>query len=321
MRLQKYRGKWAVVWSENGVTKRSSLRTADRDEAERRFKDRGRLLARQHQSGELTVADIVLAYADDLEERGKSGERVRYAMKRLREKFGVLRPDQVTKKLCREYIAERRDHGVSDGTIRTELGRLRSALVAHDKRTAAEIELPPDPGARERWITREEYARLRDATRSDHMRLFVVLALATAARKGAILQLTWDRVDFETGRINLGKRVGNKGRGVKPMTPEARRELEKAYAGRTCGYVIEYAGKPLGSIDAAFARAVKRAGIPKIGPHDIRRSAGRWMAEDGVPMAEIAAYLDHKDMKVTIKHYAVFSPDFLAGAARSLEVE
>lgn len=263
----------------------------------------------------------MLAYADDLDERGKDSERVRYALMRLKATFGALRPDQVTKRLCREYIAERRKDGVSDGTIRTELGRMRSALVAHDKRTPAAIELPPDPGARERWITRAEYAKLRDAARSDHMRLFIVLALATAARKGAILQLTWDRIHFDTGRINLGKRVGNKGRGVKPMTPEARRELEKAFAGRTCDHVIEYAGKPLGSIDAAFARMVERAGIPKIGPHDIRRSAGRWMAEDGVPFPEIAAYLDHTNLKTTIKHYAVFSPEYLAGAARSLEVE
>lgn len=266
------------------------------------------------------MSAIYAAYIADLEAREKPTQRVVDAWKRLEAAFGALRPDQVTKAGSRMYVAARRAQGVKDGTIRTELGMLKTALRSHDKRTPAEVEMPAAGEPPERFITRDEYVRLRDAARSDHIRLFIILALATAARKSAILQLTWERVDFEAGRINLGRRVGNKGRGVKPMTREARAALEAAYAGRTCDHVIEYAGQPVGSIDKAFTRAVERAGLSEIGPHDIRRSAGRWMAEDGVPMEQIAAYLDHRDMRVTTKHYARFSPDFLAGPARSLEV-
>lgn len=318
MRLKLYRGKWAIVWTDEGRTLRRSLGTSDRDEAERRFADFRLGRSRAGEGG--TVSDAVTAYVADLEARGKDPTRMRDAWKRLDGRFGALRPDQATKDVSRQYVAERRRQGASDGTIRTELGRLRTALRARDKHTPAIIELPPEPEPRARWLTREEYARLRDAARSDHIRLFIVLALATAARKGAILNLTWDRVHLDTGRINLGRRVGNKGRGVKPMTPEARAELEKAKTGATCEYVIEYGGDRVGSIDQAFRRTVGWAGIEPCGPHDIRRSAARWMAEAGVPMGEIAAYLDHTSTAVTEKVYAVFSPDYLADAARALEV-
>lgn len=60
-----------------------------------------------------------------------------------------------------------------------------------------------------------------------HVRLFCVLALTTAGRKSAILQLTWDRIDFERGLIHLdviGEK-NRKGRAVVPMTDRARAEL------------------------------------------------------------------------------------------------
>jgi len=36
-----------------------------------------------------------------------------------------------------------------------------------------------------------------------HVKLFVHLAYATAGRSSALLGLTWDRCDFERGKINL----------------------------------------------------------------------------------------------------------------------
>lgn len=315
MRLKLYRGKWAAVWSdEAGRTQRRSLRTADRGVAQRRLAD----LERQPVTNG-TVADAFAAYCADLEERGKSAERARNAWKRLEYKFGALRPDQVTKLVCRQYVRDRRKAGVSDGTIRTELGRLSTALNSVGKHNPAEVELPPEPDARTRYLTRDEFNRLRDAAASDHIRLFIVLAGATGARKGAILQLTWDRIDFAAGRIDFGKRVGNKGRGVKPMTRAARAELEKARAGWSCTHVIEYAGKPVRAIDMAFRRTVERAGLEPCGPHDIRRSVGRWLAEDGIDISIIAQLLDHTDIRVTIKHYSRFSPRFMAEAIGSLE--
>jgi integrase len=43
------------------------------------------------------------------------------------------------------------------------------------------------------------------------------------------------------------------------------------------------------------------------------------MAEDRVPMAEIAAYLGHKDLNITVRTYARFAPDYLREAAKSLD--
>ena len=188
MRLTLYRGFWCATWREGGRTRRASLRTKDRAAAERLLADHQRASARPSHN----VAGIYAAYLGD-----KGTERARWAWKWLEPAFGSLRPDQVDRGACRAYVAARRTNGLGDGTIWTELTFLRAALRWHDRATPSVVELPPKPPPSERYLTREQYSRLLAATDTPHVRLFIVLALATAGRMTAILDLTWDRVDFD----------------------------------------------------------------------------------------------------------------------------
>ena len=314
MRVKLYRGKYYAVWTENGRTRRAALRTDDRRVADQRLAD---LLSKP--VGQ-TNGEIYQAYLEDLPHRGKDDERPRNAWKPLEPVFGSLRPDQVTRALCRSYVAERRRQGRQDGTIGKELGCLRAALRWADKNTPAEIEIPQRPPPKDRRLTREEYRRLRLAAKSDlHLYVFVVLGLTTAARKQALLDLTWDRVDFRAGLIRLYAGGQGKGRATVPMTRHARRTLRVARKFATSPYVIEWAGKKVGSVKRSFAAACERAGLDDVTPHVLRHTAAVWMAERGVPMAEIAQYLGHSDDRITQRVYARFSPDYLRRAASALE--
>jgi integrase len=147
-----------------------------------------------------------------------------------------------------------------------------------------------------------------------------MLAIATAGRKSAILELTWDRVDFERGLIYLGKGERRlKGRATVPMTESLRVELVKAREVSLSEYVVEHGARQIKEIGKGFRQAAKRANL-KVTPHDLRRSAAIWMAEDGVPMSEIAAYLGHKNSRITEEVYAKYSPDYLRKASKSLEI-
>ena len=135
----------------------------------------------------------------------------------------------------------------------------------------------------------------------------------------AILELTWDRVDFDRGLIRLGTgEKRRKGRATVPMTDRARRELMAAAEARTCAHVVEYGSGPVKKIRKAFAAAASAAGVPWCTPHVLRHTAAVWMAEDSVPMAEIAQYLGHTDSRITERVYAKFSPSHLRRAARAL---
>ncbi|HEV7456745.1 MAG TPA: site-specific integrase [Roseococcus sp.] len=312
MRAKLYRGWWYAVWREGGETKRRALRTQDRDEALRALADYQRAI----QAPRDTVAGIWEAYQQD-----RPRERAAWAWKRLKPTFGHLRPDQIDGALCRAYAAQRRQDGAGDGTIHTELTFLRAALNWHAAGAGHAVELPAKPAPNSRHLTRAEYARLLGACVTPHVRLFVVLALATAGRMGAILDLTWDRVNLEAGMVRLANGPQTrKRRATVPLTDAARRELAAAYAARTSTYVIEYGGERVGKIRKAFDRAAEAAGLAWVTPHALRHTAAVWMAEAGVPMAEIAQYLGHTSEAVTFRVYARFSPAYLRRAAGALEV-
>jgi integrase len=305
-----YKGSWYAVWREGGETKRRALRTRDRGTALRSLEDYQRRLARPDN----TVGSIYTAYLAD-----KGTERARWAWKRLEPHFSALRPDQLDRPACRRYVASRRKDGVGDGTIWSELTFLRAALRWHDKNTVAVVELPSKPPPMDRYLTKPEYERLLSHAETPHVRLFIILALATAGRMTAILELTWDQVDFERELIRLGDGTKRrKGRATVPMTPRAKEALLAAYEARTCNYVIEFGGKPVGKVRKALARVAERAELPWVTPHVFRHSAAVWLAEGGVPMTQIAAILGHSDSRITETIYARFSPSYLRTAISAL---
>ncbi len=316
MRAKLYRGSWYAVWTENGQTKRIALRTKDRAVAEQRLAD----LNRQSTGPLDSIADIYEAYCKEKAPGLASFERIPGAWKVLKPHFGSLRPDQVTRLACRNYAKARKCAGRKDGTILKELSLLRAILRWHDPRTPAVFEMPPAPPPRDRHLSRREYGQLLDACRAPHVRLFVLLALATAARSMALLELTWGRVDFKRGLINLGGKQGKKkGRATVPMTETVRGALEEALRAARTDFVIEYADKPIKQIRRAFTATCKRAGLKNVSPHVLRHTAAVWMAESRVPMSEISAFLGHADSRITERVYARFSPEYLRRAAAALE--
>jgi len=82
-----------------------------------------------------------------------------------------------------------------------------------------------------------------------------------------------------------------------------------------------------GSITGADAqkglwRACDRAGVKRCSPYSFRHTAARWMRKSGVPPWEVATQLGHsagKEYAVT-ERYAFYSPDYLSGAVRALDV-
>lgn len=317
-RLKLYRGKYAAVRSIGGQTERFSLRTADLSEAKRRLADHS-----AQPAGE-TVGEIVEAYLADKDKTAIRAVDLRGSWKQAKGTFAHLRPDQVTRDVCRAYRDERYSAGRKPATVRKELEVVRAGLNFFKKGAAAVFELPPQPPAKDRFLDKAEArALLRAARRFSHVRAFIALSLATGARQSALLELTWDRVDFRRRTISLALNDAQdeqrKKRATVPMTGRAYRYLRVLHAGRTCNHVIEWGGHRVLSIKKGFAAAAKRAGLEGITPHILRHTAASWMAEADVPMFDISRYLGHSDTRVTERRYAKLSPSHLRRAAKALD--
>lgn len=255
----------------------------------------------------------------------KTGKRsfpqMKLAWRLLEPMFGHLRHDQVTRQVCRAYRDLRLKAGVKPGTIGRELGVVKAAVNYVHPKSPAQWEIPAFGPARDRRLTKQEFRRLVDSCSVPHVRLFIILALSTGGRKEALLQLTWDRVDFDRRLIDL--RVNGhrgKGRAIVPMNDMVYEALAFARDLAQSSHVIEFAGKPVQAVKRGFATACKEADLEGVTPHVLRHTAASWMAEAGVPMAEIAAFLGHSDSRVTERVYAKFSPTYLSKAASALHI-
>jgi integrase len=317
-RIKLYRGKYAAVRSRGGKTERISLRTADLDEAKRRLRD-----WEAKPSGE-TVGELVASYLDDKDKTAIRAVDLRGSWKQAEPTFGHLRPDQITRNLCRQYRDARYAAGRKPNTVRKELEVVRAALNFHKMGSKAVFELPSPPPPKERYLSRTEArALLKACRRFPHVRAFIALSLATGARQSALLDLTWERVDFTRKRITLAlgdaEDEQRKRRATVPMNKRAYRYLRVLRAAATCDHVIEWGGHRVLSIKKGFRAACQRAGIRDATPHILRHTAASWMAESGVDMFRISRYLGHSDTKVTERRYAKLHPDFLADAAEALD--
>lgn len=331
-RIGRLNGRFVVTWwGDDGKRRRYRLEALTRAGAEGEALDlvrRQRAKAAGHTNDELW----------QLYREEKKGRRIAEAMefewRAMKPFFGHLRPDQTTIDLCRAYAEARRAMGKKDGTIWTELGHLRTVflwaapkLIPH----APDIERPQKPAPKDRWLTHAEIGRLLDAAHEHHVRLAILTMLSTAARVTAVLELTWDRVDFDGGKINLRTtELGpRKGRAVVPMNDGLRAALTVAKGIAQTDHVIEWAGQPVASITTGFRNAAIRAGFVEalssgwrratISPHTLRHTAAVHMAAAGRPMSKISQYLGHSNTSVTERVYARYAPDHLREEAEVLD--
>lgn len=278
---------------------------------------------------------ILAGYLADRKPVVRAYDTLEVAAKALCRHLGDLQPEHLTKERARFYARQRRAEGhlvgpktarrkkpTSDGTVIRELVTLRAALVwARGEgwiRDVPKIETPRHPAPRDRWLTREEADRLLASAKAPHVRTFLAICLYTAARAGAVLELTWGQVDLDGGLIDLGLAPGGKGRAVVPIAARLRPVLEQARAAATCPYVVEHAGGQVASVKTGTRAAARRADLPGVTPHILRHTAATWMAIASVPMVEIARLLGHADSRTTERVYAKHTPDYLRRAIEAL---
>jgi integrase len=324
-RLGRLRGEYvAVYYDAAGKRHRNTLGTDNKVAAAEAI---DKLNAQEERKPGQSVQTIWDAYREE-----KKGRRIAESMittwKALKETFGEREAESIGDETCQGYIAERRSRGRADGTVWTELNHLRIVVGWAAKRGRIAkppyIAMPPKPAPRERWLSREDAGRLKNAATADHIRLFIILAIATGGRKEALLTLKWDQVDFARGIIHLDDQKAphkRKGRASVPMNRTILAALREQRRVAESDYVIEWCGEPVKSVKRSLAKTAERAGLKDVTAHVFRHSAAIWMVSDGISMPKVAQYLGHSDDRITQRVYARFAPSHMQDAADSLNLD
>jgi integrase len=197
-----------------------------------------------------------------------------------------------------------------------------------------------EKGERTRVLADEEESRLMAQLegRLAHLRPVVSIGVNTGMRRGEILALRWDYIDFtqvrlltgelSNGEINLPKEVtkDDEGRAI-PMNKEVREillALKQDCGGSQFVFTSARTGVNLTEIKRGFKSAVIAAGIPYgqdtpngLVFHDLRHTFATRLADRGVHPRVIMQLLGHSSIQ-TSKRYTHATDEAMRSAVESL---
>jgi integrase len=206
-----------------------------------------------------------------------------------------------------------------------DLKLLSAAINRYLKRSVGGVQmrfspvLPDAPQARERWLTRQEAAKLiRAAWRQQgqlknakfytnrHIARFILVGLYTGSRAGDICgaallpSINRGYVDLDRGifkRKPDDKKETSKRQPTTPIPPRLLAHLRRwQRLGISRHSVIEHHGRQIGRIRQGFKTAVKLAGLPtddkrrKVTPHTLRHTSISWYLASGTDIELVAQF-------------------------------
>lgn len=190
-----------------------------------------------------------------------------------------------------------------------------------DENPVCKINKPQLPQGRIRFLNESEKNRLLEACKQSNSSCLypiVVLALSTCMRKGEILTLSWNDIDFDQRAILLHV-TKNGERRLIPLTGLSLELIKRLNTTRKSTWVFpspKNLDQPL-DIRSAWESALRKAGIINFKFHDLRHTAASYLAMNNASLIEIGTLLGHKTVQMT-KRYAHLSSSHLFLMAQSL---
>lgn len=229
---------------------------------------------------------------------------------------------------CREFVRTRKP-----SMARRQLETLRAAVNYFHREYGLDpvpaFTLPPKEAPRDRWLTRQESAQLLwSARRTPHVARFILIALYTGTRSGAVLGLSW-MPQTTGGWVDLDKgvlyRKGSAQRETKKRQPPSRLPDRLAAhmrrwkaADKGLRWVIHWNGSSVQSVKKAFKSVRRAAGLDdSVVPHTLRHTCATWLMQAGVEPWQAAGYLG-MTVDMLERTYGHHSPGFQREAAESV---
>jgi len=180
-----------------------------------------------------------------------------------------------------------------------------------DQNVVTTVSRPPLPPGRVRFLSDEERSSLLiecQNSQNHYLYALVVLAMATALRRGSLFDLTTENVQVDKGIIYLEK-TKNRSRLALPLVGEALTVTRNLCAASQDGYLFPRAtGNPWCHYRTAWEHAVARAKLRDFSFHCLRHTAASYLVQAGVPLYTVGVILGHSSrssaMTVRYAHLA-----------------
>lgn len=248
--------------------------------------------------------------------------------KRMVPLWGDERLDRITSKMIEDYKVKLIEDVVAS-TVNREINTIKNLFrkavewgYLKESAPTTAMWMKTSTGSF-RFLSREEADLLLEAARqsgTQHLYPILAVALHTGMRRGEILRLRWDDVDFKKQRILVvsredGHTKNYESRSV-PMSRFVIDALRKHPRCLDSPYVFcGVDGRPFHDVNTSFGKAVLRAGIPHVRFHDLRHTFASWLVMSRVGIRTVQELLGHKDIRMTMR-YSHLAPDHMRRAVQ-----
>ena len=204
------------------------------------------------------------------------------------------------------------------------------------------------------FLSADEMQKMFEALRGTKLELPVLVAAFYGFRRGEVLGLKWDAIDFEKGTISIRRTI------TATKTDCVYREVEQQSAKtksslrtlplvgsfkeifmqvkeaqelnkKICGncYNYDYDGfvfvdemgdrMKLNYLTSEFPKFLERHGLKRMRFHDLRHSCASLLLANGVPLKHIQEWLGHSDFTTTANIYAHLDYSSKISSAQAME--
>jgi integrase len=298
---------WWIKYSVPGESKPryESTNSTNKTDAIRLLnKRRSEIDNRQVTPANVLVSDLLDLYLADQRKQARHSYKQAegYVRLHLKPAFGEVKASTITTGGINRFIEQKQNADYANATINRWLEALRrsyalgAASMPPLVHAAPKIDMLVEDNVREGFLEHDQYLVLRNEL-PDHQRLILVIGYHLGMRRGEILNLRWDQVDWQENLIRLErKQTKGKQARVAPLYGELRAWLDMAASSReeSCPFIVTWRGEQISEIKTAWNKARVRAKVPRLLVHDLRRTAVRNMIRAGVPEKQAMRISGHK---------------------------
>ena len=215
------------------------------------------------------------------------------------------------------YHKERREAGYSERTIWLEVAiishlfnyaRAKWGMEALENPVAPTRIKGTDPdkkktgyySGRIRTLSREEQEQLFQHL-SQEMKWIVTIAVETGMRRGEIMRLTRENIDFSKRLVKLDKTKNGDSRTIF-LSEKAHNALKEVITQPVLKIDGRIWNRGADNVSTTFAKGVRLAGLKDFRFHDLRHTAATRLAPF-LEIHELAKYLGHRTVNMVMRYY------------------